>query len=313
MWGLTEDLVNELGTSGTLPIDMLDRIRKFERNARTEMAKIQRKHPNTPLFDQDDNGRVVFHRDVSEEDKVLAREYASAITYFDSPQGKAFKGWLTKSANKGAYNTFFQPQPSSPGQPPKGGSGQHLTPTGGAGDSGGQGVQRPASTTRQTRTPIPQGSDMEGGITEQYGFAVGDWINPPPVWAKGSATAKSRKARQGRWKPQDHSYKILGFYRTGEAGNPKISIRVEKHSKGFTGGYTKKEEWLTMDQVVKDEFKKTTMPKLIADRQPPPPEEGYKWVKHRRSGKWIKVPLAKPSPDNLPQRPPSPDTSVQHW
>ena len=299
--------------SRTLPIDMLDRIRKFERNARTEMAKIQRKHPNTPLFDQDDNGRVVFHRDVSEEDKVLAREYASAITYFDSPQGKAFKGWLTKSANKGAYNTFFQPQSSSPGQSGQDGSGQHLPLTEGAGDPGGKGGQSSESTTRQARTPIPQGSDLEGSITEQYGFAVGDWINPPPVWVKGSTVAKSGKTRQEGWKPQGYSYKIIGFYRTGETGNPKISIKVEKYSKGFMGGHTKKEEWLTMDQVIKDKFKKTTMPKLVSEEEerlrPPPPEEGYKWVKRR--GTWVKVPLAKPS--KSPERPQPPDTSVQHW
>ena len=267
MWELTKGIVDRLVMSKTLPIDMLDRIQGFETEADVALADLQREYPDTPMFDEDAEGRMAFNRKVSAEDRVKARRHASIKTYFSSSQGQAFKAWLTESANTGAYKMFFQPPP-----PAKVKSGQLLPTTTTEPPSEPVdvtrkrapapkpvvGVESPGSESMRKKAPAPQpegwrkgmgkanpvdeiseGSPIENTITERVGIGRKDWVQ-----------------RQGT------VYRVLGFWATDGQKFP-FMVKMTRYNKQYLGGkhigYKKDVVWLYHDQL--DDLQKINMPR----------------------------------------------------
>ena len=211
---LTRGLVDSLDVKRTLPANMLNIVREIESQAEAGLRILQGESP-TPILDRDNDGRIVFHRNTSIEDRVKARQHAAVVAYFDSAQGQAFKKWLNESAsNSNAYKIFF-PSQASTAQPAQDDSGNTFGTTDSPGDQGGSPETTPPNREPSPRpalrtSPIVPNSETEMAIREKLGidWGSGDWL--------------SRPLHPG------YRYRVTGFFSTGDPSEP-IKIKAERY------------------------------------------------------------------------------------
>ena len=253
---LTRGLVDSLDVKRTLPANMLNIVSEIQSQAQSGLRILQGESP-TPILDRDSEGRIVFHRDTSIEDRVKARQHAAIVAYFDSAQGQAFKAWLTESATTGAYKTFFlsPPSASGAGAPSSGWSGDTLDDTGGGGAPGGQ---RTTTPRQQQSSPGPKPPGFRPGMKPEPQTEIVEGSDVYNTIASGTGLGKHDWAQlRGKF------YRVLDFWKTD---NPRVPfmVRFRVYTKQIRRGkmrYVTSYEWLNYNQL--GDLQRTNMPEDI--------------------------------------------------
>ena len=276
---LTRGLVESLDTANTLPSNMLRIIRDIEKEANAGLKILQGESP-TPILDRDGNGRIVFHRDTSVEDRVKARQYAAIVAYFDSAQGKGFKEWLVKSANQTAYDPYG-PRSVDSGSPD---SGQYLPEGAGGEDASPQPQEQKGAS--QVKTEVPPDSKLGQLLIQDLGFQVGSWITHKPTYSAG----------HGRWMRSNYAYQIVGIERSGTpGGEASYWVKVLRYHDTGIGGVKTQEISMPIEEV--KGFTATSMPSAV-----------QKELEGRDQAE-----AAKPETQEVVPPTPPPDVSKSHW